>query len=328
MLVDLTRYWYRPSLHWLTVLLLPFSWLFGCCAALRRGLYRYGFLKVQRALVPVIVVGNITVGGTGKTPFVIWLAKFLRQQNYKPGIVSRGVGGLKHNKPHLVTLDNKAAQVGDEALLLAKHGDCPVVICTNRPAAVAYLLKHTDCNVVINDDGLQHYRLARDIEIALVDGERRFGNQQLLPAGPLREPVTRLNRVDFVVVNGGNEQDNFRIAFTANNLVSLTNPEDKKSLQTFSQQTVHAVAGIGHPERFFNSLKLAGLNVIPHVFPDHYHFNANDIIFADNLPVIMTEKDAVKCRDFVNEKCWYLAINAEIDANLQQAILAKLKNIS
>ena len=287
---DLTRYWYRPSLHWVSALLLPFSWIFGGCAAVRRWVYRYGVLRVHRLAVPVIVVGNITVGGTGKTPFVIWLAQFLREQGYRPGIVCRGVGGRKHVSPHLVALTDSATKVGDEALLLAKNSHCPVVVCRYRPEAVNYLLANSSCNIIINDDGLQHYRLDRDIEIAMVDGARRFGNHQLLPAGPLREPVSRLKTVDLVVVNGGHSHDEFQISFTPDEIISLKDNNVKKPLTALTKQTVHAVAGIGHPERFFSMLRQGGLEVIPHVFPDHHHFKPVDLQFNDTLPIIMTEK--------------------------------------
>lgn len=317
---DLTRIWYRPSLHWASVLLLPFSWLFGVCAALRRAMYRYRVMEVKRASVPVIVVGNITVGGTGKTPFVIWLAMFLRELGYRPGIVCRGVGGCKHVVPHLVTMDDRATFVGDEALLLAKHSQCPVVVCRRRPEAVDYLLKHTNCNLIINDDGLQHYRLARDMEIALVDGVRRFGNQQLLPAGPLRESISRLNKVNLVVVNGGHERDEFRVSFVPEQLIAVNDNKHKKSLNHFSQQTVHAVAGIGHPQRFFQMLELSGMRVIPHVFPDHHSFQPADLAFSDTLPIIMTEKDAVKCSDFADDRCWYVSISTQVQENLRNTI--------
>jgi tetraacyldisaccharide 4'-kinase len=325
---DLSRIWYRPTLHWVSVLLLPFSWMFGVCALLRRALYRYRILPVLRASVPVIVVGNITVGGTGKTPFVIWLAQFLREHGFNPGIVSRGVGGRKHREPHAVSLSDSASLVGDEALLLAKNAKCPVVICTHRPRAVNLLLERNACDIIINDDGLQHYRLARDIEIAMVDGVRRFGNQKLLPAGPLRESISRLKKVNMVIVNGGNGADEFQIHFLPEQLIALNDNARQTSLETFSQQTVHAIAGIGHPERFFQSLEQAGMHVIPHVFPDHHRFKSADIHFADDFPIIMTEKDAVKCGDFADDKCWYLVISTHVSENLQQALQCSLRTLT
>ena len=249
MLVDLNRYWYRPSLHAITGALLPLSWLFGSVAAMRRCLFRMNIIKSERVAVPVIVVGNITVGGTGKTPFVIWLARFLQEQGYHPGIISRGVGGSNGRKSHYVQLDDPASRVGDEALLIAQKTQCPVVINVDRVAAANTLLLQDVCDIIISDDGLQHYRLERDIEIALVDGVRRFGNKRLLPAGPLREPISRLANVDMVIVNGGHEADEFSLSLEPSQLMSLLN-QSQQSLSDFRGQTVHAVAGIGHPSAF------------------------------------------------------------------------------
>jgi tetraacyldisaccharide 4'-kinase len=321
---DFTRYWYRPKWHLITLSLLPFSWLFGLCVVVRRGLYRIGIIKKYHFSVPVIVVGNITVGGTGKTPFVIELAAWLQTQGYRPGIVSRGVGGKKQGVPYRVRKNDTAEDVGDEALLLKQRTDCPLVICVDRAAAVRDLLQHTHCNIVISDDGLQHYRLGRAMEIVLVDAVRGMGNRCLLPAGPLREPTSRLQHVDFVVINGGSDTDDYTMSFIPTQLVSLSRPQQKISLADFANRTVHAVAGIGHPERFFTMLNQAGLHVIQHVFPDHYLYQSCDIHFADSFPIIMTEKDAVKCRSFADERCWYLNIIAKINVKLEQALLSRL----
>lgn len=322
---DLTRYWYQPSLHPISISLLPFSWLFGICATIRRWLYRVGMRHIKAFHAPIIVVGNITVGGTGKTPFVIWLAHLLQKNGYRPGIVSRGVGGKRQITPHWVNSNDSPHDVGDEAKLLYKHTNCKVVICIDRASAVSDLLQHSNCDIVICDDGLQHYRLARDIEIAIVDGERRFGNHCLLPAGPLRESVKRLNQVDWVIVNGGSEHEN-KMQLEPMQLISLKQ-NLSMSLAAFTSKKIHAVAGIGHPERFFTLLKQAGFDIIPHVFPDHYLFTHKDLQFNDSLPIIMTEKDAVKCVEFANENCWYLPVAAKIDFELEQEILAKLKSL-
>ena len=323
MKLDLAKHWYRSSLTCVTFILLPFSWMFGLCAALRRALYKYHILKSYRFAVPVIVVGNITVGGTGKTPFVIWLVHLLQAQGYRPGIVSRGVGGKTHCQPHIVCADDKAERVGDEALLLVRNVDAPLVICKNRAAAVEHLLRHTNCNIVVSDDGLQHYRLARDIEIAMVDGKRQFGNQQLLPAGPLREPIERLQGVDFQVVNGG-EGDNAMTLLP----LSLVNVCTAKKLNfpVNNISTVHAVAGIGHPERFFAELQRLGFTLIPHAFADHYLYAAHDLDFKDSLPILMTEKDAVKCLSFADDRYWYLKITAKISDELKEKLLLKIKS--
>ncbi|MFZ3067317.1 MAG: tetraacyldisaccharide 4'-kinase, partial [Gammaproteobacteria bacterium] len=199
---DLTKHWYQRQLSWVSLLLLPFSWLFHLIVMARRGMYRSGILKTHSVPVPVIIVGNIAVGGTGKTPFVIWLVDYLKQQGYRPGIISRGAGGARQTNPYLVKTNDHPCKVGDEALLLANHTNCPLVIGVDRVAAARFLLAQSDCNIIISDDGLQHYALRRDVELVIVDGVRRFGNQQLLPAGPLRESIKRLEGVDAVIVNG------------------------------------------------------------------------------------------------------------------------------
>jgi tetraacyldisaccharide 4'-kinase len=300
----LERDWYRPSLTFQTKCLLPFSWLFRAVVAARRFLYRHKIKKTYRFSAPVIVIGNITVGGTGKTPFIIALAQWLHSEGYKPGIVSRGVGGEKQLMPYWVNETSNVREVGDEAVLLAKRTQCPLVICIDRVAAVKELLANTACNIVLSDDGLQHYRMHRDIEIALIDVLRGLGNQQLLPAGPLREPVSRLNEVDFVIDG---------VVLDGDGLVSVKNETQKIPLHLFEHKHVHAVAAIGNPNKFFNLLREKGLEVIEHVFPDHYHFKKNDFDFDDAFPIIMTEKDAVKCHEFAEENFWYLPVAVKLD---------------
>lgn len=326
MKLDLTSIWYRKSLHPIAMLLLPFAWMFGACVAIRRWLYRLGVFKTWYFKVPVIVVGNITVGGTGKTPFVIGLVKLLQSQGYRPGIVSRGVGGEQHAHPHWVKPNDSAKSVGDEALLLLQNSHCPIVICVDRVAAVRELLQRSNCNVVISDDGLQHYRLGRALEIVMVDGVRRFGNSRLLPAGPLREPPSRLHMADCVVVNGDeNEFDEYTMSLEQDEFVSVMHPQQRIHGSEFSGTTVHAIAGIGHPERFFRMLKNAGINLITHSFPDHHLYQARELDFSDDLNVIMTEKDAVKCGSLVDERYWYLRITAKMNQKLEQTLLMKLK---
>lgn len=324
---DLTFFWYRKSMSLPTLILLPISWLFGVGAAIRRWSYRYGIIKKYKFSVPVMVVGNITIGGTGKTPFVIWLANFLQAQGFYPGIVSRGVGGKRHILPYTVQLNDLPEKVGDEALVIVNNTNCPLVISLDRVAAVRELLKKTNCNIVISDDGLQHYRLERDVEVIMIDGERRFGNHFLLPAGPLRESLSRLNSADFIVVNGGNKQDKFTMFLESIELISIKNAQHRLSLADFPLGKVHAVAGIGNPKRFFEMLKIAGFDIIPHVFPDHYHYQARDLDFKDGLPILMTQKDAVKCKSFANQHCWYLSIDIIISAKLEEEILNKLKTL-
>lgn len=321
---DIVSYWYQRKLHPLLFLLLPVSWLFGLVAAIRRSLFHFNILKIQRFNVPVIVVGNITVGGTGKTPFVIWLAQWLQQHGYHPGIVSRGMGGEQPSTPVWVKNDSAAESVGDEALLLMYRTNCPLVICTDRAAAVSELLSKARCDIVISDDGLQHYRLGRDIEIAMVDGVRGFGNECLLPAGPLREPISHLQLVDVVVTNGGDESP-FSMRLQPTEIVAVSNQNKQLNLNELSAKKIHAVAGIGHPERFFQSLRQMGFDVIPHAFPDHYIYQAQDLEFNDDLPILMTEKDAVKCAGFASERFWYVSVEVVVSTELKEVIARLLR---
>jgi tetraacyldisaccharide 4'-kinase len=301
---------------WLT----PFTMLFIDVARFRRFLYRKNWLKTTKLACPVIIVGNISVGGTGKTPLVIALAEFLKQQGFKPGIISRGYGG-KQTEATLVTADSNPALVGDEAILLAKRSGCPVAVAEKRAAAGELLLKQFNCNVILSDDGLQHYALARDIEIAVIDGERRFGNNNCLPGGPLREPLERLNEVNFVVVNGTAQQEReIPMSLTAQTAVNLLSGEEKP-LVAFKGESCHAVAAIGHPQRFFNLLAGYGIKTENHSFPDHYHFKAKDLQFKLQQPLLMTEKDAVKCTAFATVDFWYIPVCAEVlDAFFQNLL--------
>lgn len=320
--INLEKHWYQKSLTLLTLLLLPLSWLFRALVSLRRFLYRNKFKKSVSFSVPIIVVGNITVGGTGKTPFVIALANHLRSLGYTPGIVTRGVGGKNQQTPYWVEAGSLVKEIGDEAALLAKRTQCPLVICIDRVEAVRTLLSKSQCNIVICDDGLQHYRLQRHIEIALIDGMRYFGNQHLLPAGPLREPLSRLNEVDFMVLHGvSNEANQHTMRLSGDEIVSVQDETRKISLSQLANKKVHAVAGIGNPVRFFNMLREQGIEVIEHIFPDHYFYKAEDLKFPDDLLVLMTEKDAVKCKQFVNEKLWYIPVKAVFDKLLIEKIV-------
>lgn len=315
----LESHWYRKTL--LTLLLLPLSWLFCAVAQARRGAYRIGWLKTQRLPVPVIIVGNISVGGTGKTPMVAWLVALLREQGYRPGIISRGYGGRATHWPQQVRADSDPQMVGDEAVLLARRCACPMAVGPDRPAVARALLEYSDCDIIISDDGMQHYRLARDVEIAVVDGVRRFGNGHCLPAGPLREPLRRLRTVDMVIANGTPGPREYAMTLQPGSLRNLQQPGLTRPLQKFTGQRVHAVAGIGHPRRFFALLRRHGLDVIEHPFADHHPFIADDLHFDDALPVLMTEKDAVKCQAFAAAHHWYLPVDAELDERVPQILL-------
>jgi len=319
----LDYYWYNKSV--VTLLLLPVSWLFCFVAITRRLFYRVGLMKVHRLSVPVIIVGNVSVGGTGKTPLVTWLVDVLRKNGYVPGIVSRGYGGQATHWPQQVRVDSDPRMVGDEAVLLSRRCACPMAVGPDRAEAAEALLVYTDCDIIVADDGLQHYALGRDMEIAVVDGVRRFGNQHCLPAGPLREPLSRLASVDAVVTNGVPGVREYRMDLIPGMLHNLKLSDRKMSLDGFAGQTVHAIAGIGNPDRFFHQLQTHGLTVMEHAFPDHHPFVREDILFDDDLPVLMTEKDAVKCQEFSDEQHWCVPVDAKLDERIIPLILRLIK---
>ncbi len=311
--------WYKDA--FLGILLLPLAYIFSDIVRLRRFIYRHGMKKSHTMPVPVIVVGNITVGGTGKTPLVIWLANLLKHAGYKPGIISRGFGGQSGTWPLVVNESSDVLQVGDESLMMARQTLLPVIVGPSRVDSAKKLLAEFACDVLLSDDGLQHYKLNRDIEIAVVDGERRFGNGYCLPAGPLREPINRLGSVDFVVVNGEKYADHeFEMQLIGDIAVNMKTGE-QKALQNFTGIDCHALAGIGNPERFFKMLQSYGLACTTHSFPDHYSFEPNDIEFGDNKPVLMTEKDAVKCNQFANQQHWFVPVKADVEAVFGQKLL-------
>lgn len=321
----LERQWYRLTFWHL--LLWPLSQLFRMLVTARRLAYRSGMCKVWRAPVPVIVVGNISVGGTGKTPLTIWLADLLKTHGYHPGIVSRGYGG-RGSGARAVSLSDAAAEVGDEPLLLARRTACPVWVARHRPAAALGLLAaHSECDVLICDDGLQHYALARDVEIAVVDGCRRFGNGLLLPAGPLREPPSRLRTVDAVVANAGEAlRGEFAMRLAGAAFRNLRDPRRTACAADFSGLRLHAIAGIGNPQRFFGGLSALGLECVMHPFPDHYPYRPADLQFEGAQAILMTEKDAVKCRAFAQPHWWYLEVDAQAGDALGALVLKKLRS--
>lgn len=316
--------WYREGLTPFTAALLPFSWLFGIVSSIRHWCYQRGFFHSTRFDVPVIVVGNITAGGTGKTPCVIALARHLASKGYHPGIVSRGFGG-KHSAAMVVHHNSNTRRAGDESVLLSRECHCPVVIGADRVAAVKTLLKeYPECNVIIADDGLQHYALDRTIEIVVIDHLRQFGNGYLLPAGPLREPVTRLQTVDFVVMNGGISGNYYCMKVRPLFWVNLYD-HHKKSYEEFDRAAAHAVAGIGNPDKFFNMLRHDRYQIVEHMFPDHHTFRAKDLAFEDGMSILMTAKDAVKCEKFADDRMWYLDIDVEFDRDFLNRVCEKLQ---
>ena len=309
-----------------SILLLPLSALYWCLYTLHKLFYRVGILEVRRVDVPVIVIGNITVGGTGKTPLVIWVSNFLRSHGYHPGIVSRGYKG-KSSNPGRVSPESDPGIVGDEPALLAGRTGVPVYTGARRVDAAKQLLSENRCDVLISDDGLQHYSLHRDIEVAVIDGWRRYGNEFFLPAGPLRESKKRLTSVDWVLCRGGEARPG-----EINYDYEITGIRDLKSqelhdLDHLAGKKVHAIAGLGNPEQFFKSLEALGCNVERHPFPDHYGFTEADLDFSDNVPIIMTEKDAVKCRqlaDKIEGDIMYTVIDAKLPDTFGAELLDRL----
>jgi tetraacyldisaccharide 4'-kinase len=300
----------------------PLSGLYGAATSLRRALYRLGWLRSTRLAVPVIVIGNLSVGGTGKTPLTIAVGERLRALGWKPGVVSRGYGGTQH-EPMLLTDASTPSQVGDEPCLIHAAG-LPVAIGRDRAAAAALLLGR-GCDVVIADDGLQHYALGRDVEICVIDGVRRFGNGRLLPAGPLREPMSRLDDVDFRVCNGGDAaRGEYAMQLRGDEAVALLDGR-RQSLASFRGQRVHAVAAIGNPARFFSSLRAAGIEPIEHAFADHHAFVAAELDFVDQLPLLMTDKDAVKCRGFAQPHWWRVPVRADMAEAFHAALDERLR---
>ena len=315
--------------------LVPLSLVFGVTSALRRGAFKFGLLKSYALPVPVIIVGNINVGGSGKTPVVIWLVEQLKKQGYKPAVISRGYGGSV-TRPTAVIATSNPIQVGDEPVLIASRCQCPLWVGADRVHTGVELLKaYPECDVIVSDDGLQHYRLKRDFEIAVIDNEG-LHNTNLLPAGQLREPLSRLNTVNAVIKNA-------EPTYTANNLTNLpnsysmqlmgeqfynlVNPILKATAPDFKRKSVKAMAGIGKPLRFFEHLRKLGLTFASSSFEDHHVYTQQEVVNIDCDVLVMTEKDAVKCKSFAQAHHWVLPVDAQIEANLMPLILKKISSI-
>ena len=317
--------WYKKSM-WL-YLLYPFALLFTYFTNRKRRKYIKNKVKSYKPDIPVIVVGNLTIGGTGKTPLVKYITSQLINKGYKPGIVSRGYGG-NFKETLQVSEDTPVKETGDEAQILAKL-NVPFYIDKNRVRAVKNLIDNHDCDVIISDDGLQHYRMGRDIEINVIDGKRRLGNNLTFPAGPLRESKARLKTVDFIVNNGGPTEDGeYLMNITPSKFVHLKSGKSYSVKDWPMHNQVHAVAGLGNPGRFFDLLDKLGFDIIRHPYPDHHKFLSSDIFYLDHLPIVMTEKDASKCKDFDNNKIWYLTIDADVNNKFIDDLDEKLKSIS
>jgi len=314
--------WYNEKGPFLA--LLPLSWLFGMLSRLRRGLYRAGLVRAPELPLPVIVVGNINVGGTGKTPVVAWLAKRLTASGHRPGIVSRGYGGVPDRQPKLV-LGSDAQEYGDEPVLLSALTGSPVCVCADRVAAVNRVAQE-GVTVVISDDGLQHYRMRRAMEIVVVDGERGFGNGHLLPAGPLREPVSRAYEADALIINGsGGHVPGFIFQLEQQDAVCLATGETRP-LSEFTGERVWAVAGIGNPRRFFRQLVAAGLQIDEVAVADHGSVPIEDLLRKKDQAILMTQKDAVKYPVGSAKKVWYVPVVAEFSENDAEALMSVLRD--
>ena len=318
----LERLWYGPRAWGRR--LAPLSLPYAAAVQVRRALFRRGVRKTHRVGVPVVIVGNIAVGGTGKTPLVVWLVQRLREHGFSPGVICSGYRGQARDWPRQARADSDPIEVGDEAVLVAKRCACPVAAGPDRVAAARSVLRDGKVDVIVSDDGLQHYRLARNIEIAVLDGERRHGTGWCLPAGPLREPVSRLGAVDFVVTKGRAHEGEFGMELCGRRLRPIADDAVTIDPDELPSRTVNAVAGIGNPASFFRKLCELGLQVSPRTFPDHHRFSAADIEFDDARPVIMTEKDAVKCRLFATGRHWYLPVEARIDPAFETALIDRL----
>ena len=326
----LEKHWQRITL--VSLVLLPLAALFAVLSSLRRVAYAKGMLRKVRVPVPVVIVGNLSVGGTGKTPVVIWLVNALRERGFTPGVISRGYRGSEQLQA--IAAQSSADVAGDEPVLIAQRAQCPVWVGRDRAAAALNLIAdNPQINVVISDDGLQHYRLCRDCEIAVINANRQFGNRLLLPSGPLREPVSRIRTVDAAIINGRARASDqltrlpvpiFEMRLEGGEFCNLVDESRRALPADFEAKRVHAVAGIGDPDRFFAHLRALGLSFVSHAFPDHHVFRAQDLDFADADVVLMTQKDAIKCAGFARENWWALPVEAQIDESLLNLVIGKI----
>lgn len=327
--MSLQKLWYQKTLNPLLWPLIPLSLIYRSIMAFRHELYKNKFFKVYKCSLPVIVVGNLTVGGSGKTPLVIHIARVLKQQGMRPGIVSRGYLGT-NSGPVFVNANSDPNEVGDEPVLLAKRLFCPIVVAKQRIKAVETLADSAQVDVIISDDGLQHEAMGRDVEVIVIDGRRRFGNGWCLPAGPLREPESRLSTADFLVSNTPDRFDidtEYEMELRPRPLYKAIRPAEQLSISALQHHTVHAVAGIGYPDRFFELLKKYEIKIIPHPFPDHHVFSDQDLNFKDDHLIIMTEKDAVKCEGLIGEKHWVLPVEASLNPLFDVRLLTTLQEL-
>lgn len=315
--------WYRGA--WWLWLLRPVELVFRALAALRRGLYLSGRLRRYRPPVPVVVVGNITVGGTGKTPVVIALIENLKARGINAGVISRGYGASERHSIHRVGTQSTARQCGDEPLLIHQRTGCPCVVGASRAAAARALVEDAAVELILSDDGLQHYALERDMEIVVLDSARGWGNGFCLPAGPLREPISRLRAVDRVLYRGSDDAES-GVRYRPVALVHLASGEQRPVAPQSLDGPIHALAGIGQPEQFFATLHQCGFELMAHPFPDHHDYLPAELQALADRPLIMTEKDAVKCRAIAGDNAWYMKIDAQLPPALLDQVAALVRS--
>lgn len=327
-----TDAWYRPG-SWITIFS-PLSRIFEKIVRRRRDKFLATRSTLDRPDIPIVIIGNISVGGTGKSPLVTHLIDWLRSEGVRPGIISRGYGGKAPAYPYQVTMESLPEHCGDEPLMIFKRSQCPIVVDPNRLAAAKALAATGEVDVILADDGLQHYRLERDLEIVVMDAKRMFGNGLCLPAGPLREPPDRLDSVDLLILNGKLVEGQANPHPNTHNMILSPDKwirSDQSAIAAkdfpFKGKKVHAIAGIGNPERFFITLEEMGLEVIPHPFADHHPFKAEDLQFEDDYPILLTEKDAVKCHDFWPENAWALTVAPKLDEAFYTGFLNRIRLI-
>ncbi len=319
------KLWYGSSA--LTILLVPFSWFYRLAVALRRAGYRFGWFRRVTCDVPVIVVGNVTIGGSGKTPLVIWLVRYLIEAGLRPGIVSRGYGGSGHSGPVVVVADSRAEEVGDEPLLLARRTGVPVCIGSDRVAAVQHLLRVSDVSIVVADDGLQHYRLNRDLECIVIDGQRGFGNGRMLPAGPLREPTHRMAEADLIFCNGETAGTVGHVFTLAPGKARALLGTEQRDLNDFRGDRVWAVAGIGNPDRFYALLAKFGIDIDPVAVADHGYVDLERLIAERKQPILMTEKDGVKYPGTSVAGAWCVPVEVDMPEAAELIVRRKISDM-
>ncbi|MFO1433441.1 MAG: tetraacyldisaccharide 4'-kinase [Candidatus Competibacteraceae bacterium] len=324
-------HWLEPywsSLNLVSLTLWPLSLLYGGFMTLRRLAYRRGLLHGQRLEIPVIALGTLTRGDSGITSLIIRLVDVLKTAGYRPGIVSPGAGGQSREWPRRVNPDSDPREVGTQAVLLARRCHCPVAAGPDPAAAARHLLGERTCNLIVAADALQQYALARDIEIAVIAGQRSLGNRSCLPAGPLHEPLARLRSVDFVVDHGSAQQGEYLLTLEAGQAINLVDPLVTCSVAAFRGELVAAVAADTDPAQFFGFLKTQGIRVLEHAFLEHHLFTAAELDSNEDLPVLLPEQDALKCRSLANERCWYIPFQARLDPELERQLLVRLGRLS